>query len=109
MRWVTGIRRAGTTATAAPEVRRCDPGGRIGAVTLPGMTSTYPSSPSGSSGPISVTSPVRISAGTAVKIGFFGALGATLFSLVLTLIGVLVVIVLALLGVGVGSLFPLPR
>ena len=37
-------------------------------------------------------------------------LGATLFSLVLSLIGVIVVIVLALLGVGVGSLFQnLPR
>ena len=35
----------------------------------------------------STTNPqVRISAGTAVKIGFFGALGATLFSLILSVV-----------------------
>ena len=63
-----------------------------------------------SSGPSGVPQPVRVSAGTAVKIGFFGALGATLFSLVLSIIGVIVVIVLALLGIGIGSLIPnLPR
>jgi uncharacterized Tic20 family protein len=63
-----------------------------------------------SSGPSGAPQPVRISAGTAVKIGFFGALGATLFSVALSIVGVLVVIVLALLGVGIGSLVPnLPR
>lgn len=53
--------------------------------------------------------PVRISAGTAVKIGFFGALGATLFSLILSLVVGIVIFVLALLGIGIGSLIQLPR
>jgi hypothetical protein len=43
---------------------------------------------------------VRISAGTAVKIGFFGALGAFLFSLILSLIAVVVGLVLTAAGFG---------
>jgi uncharacterized Tic20 family protein len=44
---------------------------------------------------------VRVSAGTAVKIGFFGALGALLFSLVLSVVLGVVALVLAAIGVGV--------
>jgi hypothetical protein len=57
---------------------------------------------------VSATVPqsVKIGAGTAVKIGFFGALGATLFSLVLSLVVGLVLFILALLGIGVASLIP---
>ena len=47
---------------------------------------------------------VRVSAGTAVKIGFFGALGALLFSLILSIIGIIIVVVLAALGIGAGLL-----
>jgi hypothetical protein len=70
------------------------------------MSSSY-STPSSAS-PVSSTvpQPVKISAGTAVKIGFFGALGATLFSLVLSLVVGLVLFILALLGIGVASLIP---
>jgi hypothetical protein len=52
---------------------------------------------------------VRIGAGTAIKIGFFGALGATLFSLVLSAIIGVVVFVLVLLGVSLGPLLQFPR
>lgn len=45
-------------------------------------------------GPQSVT----ISAGTAVKIGFFGSLGALLFSLILGVIALIVSVVLAAIG-----------
>ena len=48
---------------------------------------------------------LNISAGTAVKLGFFGALGATLFSLILSALAVVVVVLLALLGFSVASLF----
>jgi len=48
----------------------------------------------------SVTYPQRqtvsISAGTAMKIGFFGALGALLFSIIVTIIGAVIVLVLGL-------------
>lgn len=44
---------------------------------------------------------VRVSAGTAVKIGFFGALGALLFSLILSVILGIIALVLAAIGVGV--------
>jgi hypothetical protein len=54
-------------------------------------------------------SAVRISAGTALKIGFFGALGATLFSLILSVIASVVIFVLVLLGVISANLFQLPR
>jgi hypothetical protein len=70
------------------------------------MTSSYPTPSSAS--PVSSTEPqaVKIGAGTAVKIGFFGALGATLFSLVLSVVVGLVLFILALLGIGVASLIP---
>ncbi|MET1004081.1 MAG: hypothetical protein ABWX96_00965 [Propionibacteriaceae bacterium] len=48
--------------------------------------------------------PLRISAGTAVKIGFFGSLGALLFSLILSLIGFIIVLILLALGIGGGLL-----
>jgi hypothetical protein len=48
--------------------------------------------------------PVRISAGTAIKIGFFGSLGALLFSLILSAIGFIIVLILLALGVGTGLL-----
>jgi len=44
---------------------------------------------------------VRVSAGTAVKIGFFGAIGAFLFSLILSIVGFVGVVILTALGVGV--------
>jgi uncharacterized Tic20 family protein len=47
---------------------------------------------------------VRISAGTAIKIGFFGSLGALLFSLILSLIGLVIVLILLALGIGGGLL-----
>ncbi len=43
---------------------------------------------------------IRISAGTAVKIGFFGALGALLFSLIISVILGIIALVLTALGVG---------
>ncbi len=49
-----------------------------------------------------VSQPVRISAGTAVKIGFFGSLGALLFSLILSVVGAVIVLILLALGVGSG-------
>ncbi len=73
------------------------------------MSSSYSSPPSPPSGPTplpSAAQALRITAGTAVKIGFFGALGATLFSLVLSVVIGLVLFVLALLGVGIASLIP---
>ncbi len=54
----------------------------------------------------SVTYPQRptvsISAGTAMKIGFFGAFGAFLFSIVVSIIGLVIVLVL---GLSVGGLW----
>ncbi len=47
------------------------------------------------------TPKVTIGAGTAFKIGFFGALGATVFSIILSV--VFVIIALAL-GIGLGGL-----
>jgi len=45
---------------------------------------------------------VSISAGTAMKIGFFGAFGALLFSIIVSVIGFVIVLVL---GLSFGSLF----
>lgn len=54
----------------------------------------------------SVTYPQRqtvsISAGTAMKIGFFGAFGALLFSIIVSIIGFVIVLVL---GLSIGGLF----
>ncbi len=72
------------------------------------MSTNYSSSSAPSSASSSPLSTIRISAGTAVKLGFFGALGATLFSLILTAIGVAVAVILALLGYSLASLIP-PR
>lgn len=69
------------------------------------MSSNYSSSSTGSAS----SSLVRIGAGTAIKIGFFGALGATLFSLVLSVIIGVVLFVLVLLGVSLGPLVQIPR
>lgn len=44
-------------------------------------------------------SQVTISAGTAIKIGFFGSLGAVLFSLILGVIALIVSVILAAVGV----------
>lgn len=71
----------------------------------PTMSTNYSSSSPSSASP----SPLRVSAGTAVKIGFFGALGATLFSLILSAVASVVIIVLVLLGVLSASLFQVPR
>ena len=51
--------------------------------------------------------PARLSAGTAFKAGFFGAFGVVAFSLLLTLVVVVIALVLAALGVlpGVAQLF----
>lgn len=49
--------------------------------------------------------PVTISAGTAVKIGFFGSLGALLFSLILGVIALIVSVVLAAVGFSLFSQF----
>lgn len=70
------------------------------------MSSSYSTPTSASPVPSTVPQAVKISAGTAVKIGFFGALGATLFSLVLSIVVGLVLFILALLGIGVASLIP---
>ncbi len=69
------------------------------------MSSSYSSPSSSTPLPSPLPQAVKITAGTAVKIGFFGALGATLFSLVLSVIAGAVILVLALLGVGVVNLF----
>ena len=54
----------------------------------------------------SVTYPQRqtvsISAGTAMKIGFFGAFGALLFSIIVSIIGFVIVLVL---GLSLGGLW----
>lgn len=47
---------------------------------------------------------VTIGAGTCIKIGFFGALGATLFSIILSVIGLIIVLALGLSLGGLGSL-----
>ncbi len=47
---------------------------------------------------------VTIGAGTCIKIGFFGALGATLFSIVLSAIGLIIVLALGLSLGGLGAL-----
>lgn len=49
---------------------------------------------------------VRVSAGTAVKIGFFGALGALLFSLIASIILGIIALVLAAVGVGIFNNLP---
>ncbi|MBA3529177.1 MAG: hypothetical protein H0T91_07720 [Propionibacteriaceae bacterium] len=49
---------------------------------------------------------VRVSAGTAVKIGFFGALGALLFSLIVSIILGIIALVLAAVGVGIFNNLP---
>ncbi len=49
---------------------------------------------------------VRVSAGTAVKIGFFGALGALLFSLIVSIILGIIALVLAAVGVGIFNYLP---
>ena len=46
-------------------------------------------------------SQIRISAGTAIKIGFFGALGALLFSLIISVIAGIVALILAAAGFGI--------
>ena len=96
-----------------PSPRRCARAATILAITLPGMSSSYsssppPPSPAAASSP-SALQPVRIGAGTAVKIGFFGALGATLFSLILSLVIGIVLFILALLGVAIFNIPNLPR
>ncbi|MGI8458703.1 MAG: hypothetical protein ACR2LI_11400 [Propionibacteriaceae bacterium] len=52
-----------------------------------------------------VTPKVTIGAGTAFKIGFFGALGATVFSIILSVIFVIIALVLGLSLAGLGGLF----
>ena len=55
----------------------------------------------------SVTYPQRqtvsISAGTAMKIGFFGAFGALLFSIIVSVVGLVIVLVLGLSIGGLGQ------
>lgn len=46
--------------------------------------------------------PVSISAGTAMKIGFFGAFGALLFSIIVSILGFVIVLVL---GLSLGGLW----
>ena len=47
-----------------------------------------------------------ISAGTAIKLGFFAALGATLFSLILTVVaGVIGVVIALIFGTSLFALF----
>lgn len=55
------------------------------------MSTQYPSAPQ------FTPPPVEISASTAIKLGFFAALGATLFSMVLTLIAGIIGLVIALI------------
>jgi hypothetical protein len=57
----------------------------------------------------SPASPFRISAGTAVKFGFFAAIGATLFSLILTVVVSIVIFILVLLGVVTANMWNVPR
>jgi hypothetical protein len=45
---------------------------------------------------------VSISAGTAMKIGFFGAFGALLFSIIVSVVGLVIVLVL---GLSLGGLW----
>lgn len=47
---------------------------------------------------------LRVTAGTALKIGFFGALGALLFSLIVWTVLAVIVLVLAAAGVTFGGL-----
>lgn len=49
---------------------------------------------------------VTVSAGTAFKIGFMGALGATVFSLILSVVaGIVVLILVAVVGLNLGFPF----
>lgn len=50
------------------------------------------------------TQKVTIGAGTCIKIGFFGALGAALLSIVLTVIGLIIAVALGLSLGGLGAL-----
>ena len=74
------------------------------------MSSSYSSPPPSSASSLpSAQQAIRITAGTAVKIGFFGALGATLFSLILSVVIGIVLFVLTLLGVAIFNLPNMPR
>lgn len=68
---------------------------------LPSATNLRPMSNSyQSQGPQTV----RVSAGTAVKIGFFGALGVMLFSLILSVFAAIIGLVLAAIGFNIADL-----
>ena len=76
------------------------------------MHSTYAGSDSallgggsvlGMSNQYSSASPVHLTAGTAIKIGFFGAFGAFLFSLILSVVALIVAVILAAVGFSVFS------
>ncbi|MFP5289270.1 MAG: hypothetical protein ACLGI9_26285 [Thermoanaerobaculia bacterium] len=56
------------------------------------------------SNPYATPPTVRVSAGTAVKIGFFGAIGAFLFSVMVSIVIGVAALVLAALGFGLGGL-----
>jgi hypothetical protein len=59
------------------------------------MSTQYPGQPS-----------IDITAGTAIKLGFFAALGAALFSLILTVVaGVIGVIIAVIFGTSLFALF----
>lgn len=63
-------------------------------VSLP-MSTRYPS-----------PQPVDITAGTAIKLGFFAALGAALFSLILTVVaGIIGVVIALILGTSLFAMF----
>jgi hypothetical protein len=51
------------------------------------------------------TAKVTIGAGTAFKIGFFGALGATVFSIILSVIFLVIALVLGLSFAGLSGVF----
>lgn len=54
----------------------------------------------------STSQPIDVTAGTAIKLGFFAALGATLFSLALTIVGGAIAVVIALIfGTSLFALF----
>jgi hypothetical protein len=63
---------------------------------------TYENPPTQQSVTYAQRQPVTISAGTAIKIGFFGALGALLFSIIVSVIGLVIVLVL---GLSLGGLW----
>jgi hypothetical protein len=54
----------------------------------------------------STPQPIDVTAGTAIKFGFFAALGATLFSLILTIVGGTIAVIIALIfGTSLFALF----